>query len=66
MEDVSMFLFLETQEDSTLLQLSAWLPAALKCDQWETGSNVWLCLAIATDAVELELAKREKAMGYTD
>lgn len=59
MLEEGLFLFVESQETSRLQDLRQWLPAGLKCDQWEIGSNVWMCLAIATDAIDQELVKRE-------
>lgn len=64
--DGNMFLFVETQETKALLTFQEWLPAALKCDNWETGSHVWMALAISADAVELELEKRAREIGYID
>lgn len=58
MQDQGMFRFLETQETNRLQEIRQWLPAAVKCKNWEEGSNVWCCLAIAFDAVDAELVRR--------
>lgn len=64
--DGNMFLFVETQETSALLALQDWIPVGLTCANWETGSHVWMCLAIAQDAVAGELAKREGVYAVDD
>ncbi len=56
--DGNFFLMVETLSGNQLADLQDWLPVGLTCESYEKGSNVWLALAIAADAVEAEMEKR--------